>query len=245
MQPNSIMQKVEGGYKAETLPDHPLFDGLSAHHRRILAQCSMRAKFRTGEMIVETGDRTDCFYLVISGSIGLLSLDERVPRQTETILAGGILGWSWLFPPSCWHFDAVALEETEVIYFNASRLCEGCDGDHGLGYELFRRMAQRHTLGKSTLVTGESPDTEFPPDGDGEDGERPLSSVVRGNLSATAYTADPVHLFHCAGLPPMTSFAGAAVDFARTAMKVFVNGWNSLFTGTESGLVPEAGPEQV
>ena len=55
--------------------------------------------------------------------------------------AGEVCGWSWLFPPYHWHFDARAVEPTEAIFFYGTRLREQCENDHDLGYELMKRMA--------------------------------------------------------------------------------------------------------
>ena len=79
---------------------------------------------------------------LFSGSIGLETLGARAPLRVQTIGPGDILGWSWLFPPYYWHFNAIADEPTEAIFFYGSRLRQECDRDHDFGYELFKRMSQ-------------------------------------------------------------------------------------------------------
>jgi CRP-like cAMP-binding protein len=128
-------------FTAESLPAHPLFQGLTGRHRHILAECSMPANFEPGEMIVETGEPANCFYLVISGLIGLESLGAPSPLRVQTIGPGDILGWSWLFSPYYWHFNAIAEVPTEAIFFYGSRLRQECDRDHDFGYELLKRMS--------------------------------------------------------------------------------------------------------
>jgi hypothetical protein len=145
--------EIENCLAADSLPDHPLFEGLSDRHRQILAGCSMRESFRTGEKVVETGETANCFYLILSGTVALETPGGRTRLPVKTIGAGDILGWSWLFPPDFWHFDATAGEPTEVIYFYGSQLRQECDLDSGLGYELFKRLAQRRKNGKSILMT--------------------------------------------------------------------------------------------
>jgi CRP/FNR family transcriptional regulator, cyclic AMP receptor protein len=147
--------EAETALAADLLPDHPLFAGLSEAHRQILAECSVRASFIAGETVVETGDPADCLYLVISGSLALETPGGRASLRIRIIGAGDILGWSWLFPPDCWHFDAVAEEPTELIYFRGSRLRQACDRDQKLAYELFKRLAQRSSVGKSVPATGD------------------------------------------------------------------------------------------
>jgi CRP-like cAMP-binding protein len=58
----------------------------------------------------------------------------------QTIGPGDVLGWSWLFPPYYWNFDARALEPTTAIFFYGTRLRDECEQDKALGYELMKRM---------------------------------------------------------------------------------------------------------
>ena len=62
------------------------------------------------------------------------------PVIIETIGAGDLLGWSWMFPPYVWHFTARAAEPTEAIFFYGTIVREYCERDHSLGYELFKRI---------------------------------------------------------------------------------------------------------
>ena len=57
------------------------------------------------------------------------------------IAPGGVLGWSWLFPPYEWQFTARASHKTRAIFFYATVLREYCETDPSLGFELFKRMA--------------------------------------------------------------------------------------------------------
>ncbi len=60
----------------------------------------------------------------------------------QIIGPGDVLGWSWLFPPFFWHFDAWVVQPTTAIFFYGTRLREACEQDHELGYELMKRMTQ-------------------------------------------------------------------------------------------------------
>ena len=55
---------------------------------------------------------------------------------------GEVLGWSWLFPPYYWHFDARAVEDTDAVFFYGTPLREECEADHDLGYEMVKRVAE-------------------------------------------------------------------------------------------------------
>jgi hypothetical protein len=60
----------------------------------------------------------------------------------ETIGEGEVLGWSWLFPPYRWQFDAQAVGLVRAIAFDGRCLRGKCEEDHDLGYWLMQRFAQ-------------------------------------------------------------------------------------------------------
>jgi len=53
-----------------------------------------------------------------------------------------VFGWSWIFPPYRWHYDARALELTRTLVMDGQCLREKIEKDKVLGYELMRRFAQ-------------------------------------------------------------------------------------------------------
>jgi CRP/FNR family transcriptional regulator, cyclic AMP receptor protein len=136
------VKKPKFDFTAETLPDHPLFTGLDLPYRQILAECAMRADFEAGDRVVEAGEPANCFYLVIQGSIDLETPGLRNPSRVQTVGAGDVLGWSWLFPPYFWHFNALARESTQTIFFYGSRLRQQCDRNRDFGYELIKNLSQ-------------------------------------------------------------------------------------------------------
>jgi CRP/FNR family cyclic AMP-dependent transcriptional regulator len=57
-----------------------------------------------------------------------------------------VLGWSWLFPPYRWQFDARAVEPVRAFRLDGNCLRTKCEADHDLGYELVKRfLYQVHT----------------------------------------------------------------------------------------------------
>ena len=77
---------------------------------------------------------------------GSVAIESFVPTRgavtIETIEAGDVLGWSWLFPPYRWHFDARALSIVRATVFDALCLRQKCESDAELGYALMGRFAQ-------------------------------------------------------------------------------------------------------
>ncbi|HEY3857639.1 MAG TPA: Crp/Fnr family transcriptional regulator [Verrucomicrobiae bacterium] len=201
-----------------SLPEHPLFEGLSDRHREILARRSMRVRFRRGEKVVETGETANCFYLILSGSIRLETPGGRKPLPIKTIGAGDILGWSWLFPPDFWHFDAIVSEPTEVIYFYGSQLRQECDTDQGLGYELFKRLAQRRLAGKSTLMTPDPEGEDFVSLG-GEPENDPTPALLRPKLNVFALTVETADVLAADGTSTSTWWPKILFDSAKAAIR--------------------------
>jgi CRP-like cAMP-binding protein len=106
----------------------------------------MPAQFKADEFIFYEGDPANRFYLILEGRVSLEApIDEDGFRkgavQIETIGAGDALGWSWLFPPYYWHFDARALSPVKAIFFYGTALRDQCERDHDLGYELMKRLS--------------------------------------------------------------------------------------------------------
>jgi CRP-like cAMP-binding protein len=142
---------------AETIASHALFHGLPAPYVRLLADVAMYSDFETNELIFRQGDPANRFYLLLTGQVVLQSADGRSgPVVIERIGPDDVLGWSWLFPPYHWHFDARATQPTRAIFFYGTWLRENCDRDRAFGYEMMKRMAgtmlQRLQAGRQRLV---------------------------------------------------------------------------------------------
>jgi CRP/FNR family cyclic AMP-dependent transcriptional regulator len=121
---------------------HPFLAGMNRTQLALLTDCAMAAHFKKGQTILGEGEIANRFYLIESGRVVLESGEGfGEPVVVETIGAGDLLGWSWMFPPYVWHFTARAVEPTEAIFFYGTILREYCERDHSLGYELFKRMA--------------------------------------------------------------------------------------------------------
>jgi CRP-like cAMP-binding protein len=123
------------------LAQHPFLAGLIPAQLPVLRASAMAAEFKAGEVIFRAGDPANRFYLVEEGRVTLESSAAGSPAVIQTIGPGDVLGWSWLFPPYLWNFDARAETETRAIFLYATRLREECEQDHNLGYELMKRMS--------------------------------------------------------------------------------------------------------
>jgi CRP/FNR family transcriptional regulator, cyclic AMP receptor protein len=124
------------------IKEHPFLQGLSPHQQRLLADCAMHVRFKEGQLIFREGDPANRFYLIQKGKVALESMVKDCGTRVILELGPGeVLGWSWLFPPYYWHFDARVVEPTEALFFYGTPLRDECESDHELGYELMKRCA--------------------------------------------------------------------------------------------------------
>ncbi len=120
---------------------------MSKSQLEVLMEDAMFDEFPANEVIFKEGAPANWFYLVLSGEVALDSPsrranDGRKPIRMQTLGAGDVLGWSWLYPPYSWQFTARTLTPVKAIFFYGIRLRECSEEDHELGYELMKRTAE-------------------------------------------------------------------------------------------------------
>jgi CRP/FNR family cyclic AMP-dependent transcriptional regulator len=128
---------------ADLVREAPLFADMRSDRLQLIAGCGRNVQFTEGETLFREEQAADVFYLLRHGSI---TLETYVPSRgaitIETLGAGDVVGWSWLFPPYRWHFDARALQLVRAVEFDAACLREKLENDSALGFDLMSRFAQ-------------------------------------------------------------------------------------------------------
>lgn len=122
---------------------HPFFQSMSPRHLEIMCECAREATFKTGETLFREGEPAGEFYLIEDGIV-TLEAHKSMGHITniQTLGAGEMVGWSWLFPPFTWHFQARVAEPTTVIVFNGGHLLAAAERDPKFGYDLMKRVSQ-------------------------------------------------------------------------------------------------------
>lgn len=127
----------------ELIAHAPVFAGLGSEDLTLIAGCAQNVGFDDGELLFREGEPADTFYVVRRGRVSLeLHTPERGGLVIDTIEPGEVVGWSWLFEPYVWHFDARAAGPLRAIAFDGACLRGKCDDDKELGYALMKRFAQ-------------------------------------------------------------------------------------------------------
>ncbi len=126
----------------KVLQSHPFFADLDPGLLETLVGCASNLVFKAGEFLAREGNPADRFFLVREGRVAV-EIFRAVggPLTVETVGGGEVLGWSWLFPPYKWHFDARAVTGVRALAFDAACLRRKLDADKAVGYEVVRRFA--------------------------------------------------------------------------------------------------------
>ena len=120
------------------LAAHPICRGLLPEDiDRLLPRALLRA-LPEGAALCRSGAEARHAWLLLDGRIALelFAAGSRVPLETAE--AGELVGWSWLFPPYHWHFDAVALAPTRVIELDGATLRQDCEAEPAFGYRVMK-----------------------------------------------------------------------------------------------------------
>jgi len=125
------------------LAAHPFLNGMTRHHLELLALCATPTEFDAGQIILREGEPARGFYLIESGRVVLEGKrDDGKTVVVDTVSAGEPLGWSWLFPPYLWSFDARATERCTAICFSGLLLRQHRDDDLTFSHELHKRLSE-------------------------------------------------------------------------------------------------------
>lgn len=125
------------------LAEIPLFEGLKAEQVELIAGCGRNVRFAEEQMLFREGDAADTFFLIRHGTVAIETFRPvGGAMMIETVEPGDVVGWSWLFAPYRWHFDARALTVVRATAFDGACLRDKCAADPALGYELMSRFAQ-------------------------------------------------------------------------------------------------------
>lgn len=122
---------------------HPFFEGFTEEQLSKLSSCAFTEEFKQGDLLIEEGKEADKFYLLRMGDIALTTYIPTQGQVTiQTLHAGDILGWSWLYPPFVWHFSGLAQVPVFAIGFDAECVRELAWEDEPFGLQLMHHFGQ-------------------------------------------------------------------------------------------------------
>lgn len=121
----------------------PFFQGLEDRHIKLITGCAKNVRYDGGKVIFREGDPANQFFLIREGQVAIeVMIPHRGFATIQTLQAGELLGWSWLFKPYRWHFSGRTQRPTRALAFDGKCLRGKCEKDHDLGYEFFKRFTE-------------------------------------------------------------------------------------------------------
>ncbi|MEX2578756.1 MAG: cyclic nucleotide-binding domain-containing protein [Verrucomicrobiales bacterium] len=124
------------------LRKHPFFAGMADGDLRLVTGCAKNVRFDANAVLAKDGQAADEFFVIREGSLAVGIASPQGGRLLiETLDAGEVVGWSWLFPPHVWQFDIVAVTPVRVLSMDGRCLREKCDAEPRLGYDLMKRFS--------------------------------------------------------------------------------------------------------
>jgi CRP-like cAMP-binding protein len=126
----------------DLINEHPFFKDFIPEHIEKVTEIASEVSFNPGQYIFRDGEDANLFYLI---GRGIISLEVYVPNGGPVTLgrlnAGDVLGWSWLYPPHQWHFDARALEAVRMIDLDGRVLRKMIEEDHEFGFQMMKKIS--------------------------------------------------------------------------------------------------------
>jgi len=123
------------------LSQHDFFAGMDAEYRALIAGCARNVVFGDGSFLFREGEAAQTFYLVREGTVALEVTAPGGVLTVQTVGAGEVAGFSWLFGPHRWQFDGRAVGRVHAVELDGVCLRAKCDADPRLGYDLMQRFA--------------------------------------------------------------------------------------------------------
>jgi len=121
---------------------HPLFRGLAGElQSRVIEGATIR-EIDSQHLVFHQDKQASELFLVLDGAVDVeIPALVGAPALIQTLGPGSALGWSWMFAPHRWHFDARAAVPTTLLCVDARALRDYCDAHPAQGYELVKRVA--------------------------------------------------------------------------------------------------------
>ncbi|KOG31873.1 MULTISPECIES: Crp/Fnr family transcriptional regulator [Streptomyces] len=138
-------------------PSPRLTTALSADQHDRLMACARPVDLPESTRLFEEGDPAQRFWILRTGTVTLdVPVPGRQPAVIDTVNAGELLGWSWLFAPYRRHSGAEAMTRVRAYEFDAVAVRMMMDADPGLGsalgYLVGQTLARRLVAARVRLL---------------------------------------------------------------------------------------------
>lgn len=125
------------------LADHNFGREMGDEHLERMLDCVIgETEFEDDEVIFRAGSQAYRVYLLLEGEVALeVHSPARPHRILQTVAGGETLGWSWLFEPYRWTFDARAITPSKALVLDGSKIRTCIEDEPDLGVLVIKRIA--------------------------------------------------------------------------------------------------------
>jgi CRP/FNR family transcriptional regulator, cyclic AMP receptor protein len=123
----------------DILKQHSFTAGLADAHLVTLSNMVQEVTFRENDVILEAGQQSRYFYLLLSGSVCIQASAPAFAVSVQALGAGEAFGWSSLLDNHDTLFQVRARERSTALCLDGEKLCDAFAADSGLAAELLRR----------------------------------------------------------------------------------------------------------
>lgn len=126
----------------EIIKTHSFLQNVPQDYLKAIVQDAEAVEFQPGEIVFREGEYADKFYLLHRGTIALECHKAEGDVVVDILHADQVMGWSWLFPPFTWHFQARVTEPVVALELNGASLLIKSEEDPKFGNFLLKRLTQ-------------------------------------------------------------------------------------------------------
>ena len=123
----------------DILRDHAFTRGLGDAQLTILAAMATKVAFDEDQLVLEEGQRSQSFYLVLSGSVSVELRTATYAVSVQAVGPGQAFGWSALLEDHDTLFQVRTRERTTALRLDGADLKRACHTDTLLGTEILQR----------------------------------------------------------------------------------------------------------
>lgn len=135
---------MTAGPEIDFLRAHPFSRVLSEPQLERLFRCGTVLNLQPNAFVFREGETAETLFLIRSGQV---ALEQHVPGRgnvkMETLHAGDVLGFSWLFERTGWTLDARVVEASELFALDGACVHREMQADPTLGLIISTQLAQQ------------------------------------------------------------------------------------------------------
>jgi CRP-like cAMP-binding protein len=137
-----LTPKVGDTTLSAVLRAHAFTQGLSKPQIETLAALAAPVTFEENQIVLEAGERSTSFYLLVVGSVAVELRTPSFAVQVQALGPGQVFGWSAMLDHQDTLFQVRARERTSALRLEGAALAAAFRTDAPLGVEMLRRTLQ-------------------------------------------------------------------------------------------------------